>query len=67
MPAKITDEEKLPKIPNLDVAQWKFYLKLHPKCNETQQKLLQEIKEKHMAPFYAEMCNELGNKPGMDK
>merc|ERR1712235_23511 len=60
MPGNITDEEKLPKIPNLDAAQWKFYLKMHPNCTETQNKLLAEIKEKEMAPFYAEMCDELG-------
>merc|ERR1712168_697124 len=63
MPAKITDEEKLPKIPNLDVAQWKFYLKMNPNCDETQKKLKNEIKEKEMAPFYAQMCDELGQKP----
>ena len=65
MPAKITDEEKLPKIPNLDVAQWKFYIKMNPNCEETQKKLKDEIKEKEMAPFYAQMCDELGQKPGM--
>ena len=64
MPAKITDEEKLPKIPNLDVAQWKFYIKMNPNCEETQKKLKDEIKEKEMAPFYAQMCDELGQKPG---
>ena len=64
MPAKITDEEKLPKIPNLDVAQWKFYIKMNPNCGETQKKLKDEIKEKEMAPFYAQMCDELGQKPG---
>merc|ERR1712137_553049 len=63
MPAKITDEEKLPKIPNLDVAQWKFYIKMNPNCEETQKKLKDEIKEKEMAPFYAQMCDELGQKP----
>jgi len=63
MPAKITDEEKLPKIPNLDVAQWKFFLKMNPNCEETQKKLKTEIKEKEMAPFYAQMCDELGQKP----
>ena len=62
MPAKVTDEEKLPKIPNLDVAQWKFYLKLHPNCEATQKKLLAEIKNKEMTPFYVEMCDELGQK-----
>ena len=46
MPGKITDEEKLPKIPNLDVAQWKFYLKSHPNCEKTQTSILKEIKEK---------------------
>ena len=65
MPAKITDEEKLPKIPNLDVAQWKFYIKMNPNCEETQKKLKDEIKEKEMAPFYAQMCDELGQKPGI--
>lgn len=58
MPAKITDDEKLPKIPNLDVAQWKYYLKSNPNCQKTQDKILKEIKEKEMAPFYAEMCKE---------
>ena len=65
MPAKITDEEKLPKIPNLDVAQWKFYIKMNPNCEDTQKKLKDEIKEKEMAPFYAQMCDELGQKPGI--
>jgi hypothetical protein len=46
MPAKITDDEKLPKIPNLDVAQWKYYLKSNPNCQKTQDKILKEIKEK---------------------
>merc|ERR1712137_1481694 len=58
MPAKITDEEKLPKVPNLDVAQWKFYIKMNPNCEETQKKLKDEIKEKEMAPFYAQMCDK---------
>lgn len=46
MPGKINDDEKLPKIPNLDVAQWKFYLKSHPDCQKTQTAILKEIKEK---------------------
>ena len=46
MPAKVTDEEKLPKIPNLDVAQWKFYLKSHPDCKSTKDKILNDIKTK---------------------
>ena len=60
MPGNITDEEKLPKIPNLDAAQWKFYLKQHPGCGVTEAKLLDEVKAKDMAPFYAELCEELG-------
>jgi len=63
MPAKVTDEEKLPKIPNLDVAQWKFYLKSHPNCQTTKDKILNEIKTKEMAPFYAEMCAEFNQTP----
>jgi 26S proteasome regulatory subunit N7 len=66
MPAKITDEEKLPKIPNLDVAQWKFYLKSHPKCEKTQKAILKEIKEKAMAPFYAEMCADFNQPPDQE-
>jgi len=66
MPGKITDEEKLPKIPNLDVAQWKFYLKSHPKCEKTQKAILKEIKEKAMAPFYAEMCAEFNQPPDQE-
>ena len=52
MPGNITDEEKLPKIPNLDAAQWKFYLKMHPNCTETQNKLLAEIKENGFLSFW---------------
>lgn len=44
MPAKIADDEKIPKIPNLDVAQWKFFLKSHPNCTKTEEKLMAEIK-----------------------
>ena len=46
MPAKIADDEKIPKIPNLDVAQWKFFLKSHPNCKKTEEKLIAEIKAK---------------------
>ena len=37
---------------------------MNPNCKETQKKLKDEIKEKEMAPFYAQMCDELGQKPG---
>lgn len=46
MPAKIADDEKIPKIPNLDVAQWKFFLKSHPNCKKTEEKLIAEVKAK---------------------
>ena len=46
MPAKISDDEKIPKIPNLDVAQWKFFLKSHPNCKKTEEKLIAEVKAK---------------------
>jgi len=63
MPAKISDDEKIPKIPNLDVAQWKFFLKSHPNCKKTEEKLIAEVKAKEMAPFYADMCAELEKTP----
>ena len=52
MPAKIADDEKIPKIPNLDVAQWKFFLKSHPNCTKTEEKLIAEVKAKGNLPKF---------------
>ncbi len=55
------EEESLPRIPDLRVAQTKFLLQSVDRKNDSLKKaLLRDIEDKEMAPFYAETCRDLG-------
>ncbi|XP_078595416.1 26S proteasome non-ATPase regulatory subunit 6-like [Branchiostoma floridae x Branchiostoma japonicum] len=62
MPVENLEEEGLPKNPNLDLSQWKFYLSLEEHKNDkaVKKQLVDAIIENNMAPFYQETCEELG-------
>ncbi|XP_026473130.1 26S proteasome non-ATPase regulatory subunit 6 [Ctenocephalides felis] len=62
MPLENREEEGLEKNPNLELAQWKFLLSLPDyKDDKTiQEKLISAIKTENMAPWYAEVCKDLG-------
>lgn len=62
MPVENLEEEGLPKNPNLEIAQWRYTLTAPHGVNkeETATKLLNAIKENNMAPFYEEICLDLG-------
>ncbi|XP_046355680.1 26S proteasome non-ATPase regulatory subunit 6-like [Haliotis rufescens] len=62
MPAENLEEQGLPKNPNLELAQLKFLLgsDKHKHDKSIQNKLLEAIKTDNMAPYYEEVCKELG-------
>ncbi|CAG0882437.1 unnamed protein product [Darwinula stevensoni] len=62
MPLEILGEESLEKNPNLDLAQWKFLLSMpeHKLDESVKTKLMDAIKKDEMAPFYEEVCRDLG-------
>lgn len=62
MPAENLEEQGLEKNPKLELAQFKFLLTLKENHDnqELKTKLLEEIKADNMAPFYEEVCNDLG-------
>jgi len=62
MPAENLEHEGLAKNPNLELAQLKFLLssKQHKNDVEVKQKLVSAIKDNDMAPFYEEVCKDLG-------
>jgi len=62
MPQEAWEEEGLAKNPNLDLAQWVFQLKLkgRPNHDKVKKDLLDAIKAEDMAPFYEEVCTDLG-------
>ncbi len=61
MPVENAEEEALPRIPDLRVAQKKFLLqKVEPRNAELKKSLLSDVEAKDMAPFYAELCHDLG-------
>ncbi|ELU15978.1 hypothetical protein CAPTEDRAFT_152596 [Capitella teleta] len=62
MPAENLEEQGLAKNPNLELAQWKFLLTTDNFKNDesVKSKLMAEIKAENMAPFYEEVCRDLG-------
>ncbi|XP_067683844.1 26S proteasome non-ATPase regulatory subunit 6-like [Haliotis asinina] len=62
MPAENLEEQGLPKNPNLELAQLKFMLASdkHKHDKSIQNKLLEAIKTDNMAPYYEEVCRDLG-------
>ncbi|KAI4498796.1 hypothetical protein M0802_005971 [Mischocyttarus mexicanus] len=62
MPLENLEEEGLEKNPNLELAQIKFLLSLpeHHEDPFLKTKLLDAIKAENMAPFYEEVCRDLG-------
>ncbi|XP_013787913.1 26S proteasome non-ATPase regulatory subunit 6-like [Limulus polyphemus] len=62
MPIENLEEESLKKNPNLEIAQQKFFLTLDENKNDAKLKddLLNAMKENNMAPFYEEVCKDLG-------
>jgi len=62
MPVENLEEEGLPKNPNLELAQLKFHLEQPKNKNNATEKakLLEAIKSNNMAPFYEEVCKDLG-------
>lgn len=54
----------MPNIPRMEIAQQKFLLlhadELGENATELKEKLLEYIKDDNMAPFYSELCAELG-------
>lgn len=72
MPQETWEEEGLEKNPNLDLAQWVFELKMkgNQKNEKTKKDILDAIKAEDMAPFYEEVCADLGwtvEKPLLEK
>nr|SVE78408.1 EOG090X0ARF [Daphnia lumholtzi] len=61
MPVENLEHEGLAKNPNLELAQYKFYLTLDQHKNDAsvKQKLMDAIRADDMAPFYEEVCKEL--------
>lgn len=62
MPIENLEEQGLEKNPKLELAQYKFLLTLKENLGnvELKNKLLAEIKADNMAPWYEEVCAELG-------
>ncbi|GFT57893.1 26S proteasome non-ATPase regulatory subunit 6 [Nephila pilipes] len=62
MPVENLEAESLEKNPNLELAQLKFLLSSveHQKDENLKCRLLEAIKENNMAPFYEEVCKDLG-------
>ncbi|XP_002736795.1 26S proteasome non-ATPase regulatory subunit 6-like [Saccoglossus kowalevskii] len=62
MPAENLEEEGLEKNPDLRLSQLKFLLSLPDYKNDAsvKKKLIDGIQANNMAPFYEEVCNDLG-------
>nr|QBH74011.1 26S proteasome non-ATPase regulatory subunit [Thermobia domestica] len=62
MPLENLEKEGLEKNPNLQLAQWKFLLRQpdHKNDSDLRKKLLNAIQNEDMAPFYEEVCTDLG-------
>lgn len=62
MPTENFEEEGLAKIPNLDLANWKFLLSTgkYKDDGTIKSDLYDAIKAGNMAPFYEEVCTDLG-------
>lgn len=62
MPAENLEEQGLDKNPNLELAQLKFLLTINANVNtkEVKEKLMEAITIDNMAPWYEEICKELG-------
>ncbi|XP_046840064.1 26S proteasome non-ATPase regulatory subunit 6-like [Xenia sp. Carnegie-2017] len=61
MPVENLEDEGLPKNPNLEIAQWKYSLMAsHGENKDIANKLMNAIKTHNMAPFYEEICPEVG-------
>ena len=62
MPLENFEEEGLAKIPNLELAQIKFLLATdkHKDDSKLKQQLFDAIKSDNMAPFYENVCQDLG-------
>lgn len=62
MPSENLEEQGLEKNPNLELAQLKFMLSTDLNKNDQKQRteLITAIKENDMAPFYEEVCTDLG-------
>lgn len=62
MPIENLEEQGLEKNPKLELAQYKFLLTLKENQNneDLKTKLMTEIKAENMAPWYEEVCAELG-------
>lgn len=58
MPVEDLSDEGLPKIPDLELAQLKFLLKLQPKDDALKARLLSEIQANNMTPFYLECVQD---------
>lgn len=58
MPVEDLSDEGLPKIPDLELAQLKFLLKLQPKDDALKARLLNEIQANNMTPFYLECVQD---------
>lgn len=61
MPVENFEEEGLAKIPNLELAQWKFLLQTEKYKNDHKIRcdLLKAVVDGNMAPFYEEICADL--------
>jgi len=62
MPIENLEEQGLEKNPKLELAQYKFLITLKENQNneELKTKLMDGIKEDNMAPWYEEVCADLG-------
>ncbi|XP_013390839.1 26S proteasome non-ATPase regulatory subunit 6 [Lingula anatina] len=62
MPVENWEEEGLERIPNLELAQYKFLLLTDKYKNDkdVKNKLMEGIKADNMSPFYEQVCQEMG-------
>lgn len=62
MPVENMEEEGLAKIPDLNLAQWKYQLQMVPrykKDSSLKEKLMQRVEEQKMAPLYEILSKDL--------
>jgi len=59
MPVENMEEEGLAKIPDLNLAQTIFTVKMNPADEASKKQLLDTIKEQNMAPLYSLVCKDL--------
>jgi 26S proteasome regulatory subunit N7 len=61
MTATTSDNEGLKKIPNIQIAQWKFLYHNGPENQKTElkKKIIAAIEKDEMGPFYVSLCEEL--------